>query len=129
MVSQTIRRAVLLGALAAILCQPAWGRESREPRPTQPLGDVSAWVMESDFPVPPGKFARPAGFRLMVDATGFVTDCTITRSSGYEDVDRIVCEKLQERGRFIPATDPDGNAVPCPWSSSIRFGWPASGKP
>ena len=50
--------------------------------------------------------------RLDVDATGQVTACRVTRSSGNAILDATTCRLIRERFRFTPARDAAGNAVP-----------------
>lgn len=50
--------------------------------------------------------------RLTVSASGVVTACTVTRSSGNGVLDEATCRLQRERFRFTPARDVQGNPVP-----------------
>jgi protein TonB len=50
--------------------------------------------------------------RLAVSASGAVTACRVTRSSGNEVLDSTTCRLIRERFRFTPAKDAQGNPVP-----------------
>ena len=55
---------------------------------------ASAWVAEQEGSV---------GYSVTVAADGSVTGCEVTRSSGFEALDKATCEVVRERGEFIPA--------------------------
>jgi protein TonB len=50
-----------------------------------------------------------------------VTNCTVTSSSGFSDLDQTACRLLSRRARFTPAKDTGGN--PMNGSYSSRFTW------
>ena len=50
--------------------------------------------------------------RLVVSATGAVTGCSVTRSSGSDVLDATTCRLIRQRFRFTPARDAQGNPVP-----------------
>ncbi|MEO5707578.1 MAG: energy transducer TonB [Alteraurantiacibacter sp.] len=49
------------------------------------------------------------GMAVVVDATGRVTQCSVTSSSGSEDLDQAACEGMQRYARYNPALDAAGN--------------------
>ena len=49
---------------------------------------------------------------LTVGTDGRVAKCRIWRPSGVPDADAVTCRLAQERFRFRPATDSEGNAQP-----------------
>ena len=59
--------------------------------------------------------------RLQVGATGRVSSCTVTASSGSNSLDRTTCEILQRRARFAPATDSSGTPVPDVYTQRITW--------
>jgi protein TonB len=63
-------------------------------------------------------------FRLDVDATGKVTNCTITGSSGSSLLDNTACSLLKRRARFSPAEDSAGNKMSASWPSRFRWELP-----
>src|SRR5689334_19762099 len=50
-------------------------------------------------------------FDLLVDPRGRVANCTISRSSGYEELDKTSCSLASFRARFNPARAPTGEPV------------------
>lgn len=55
--------------------------------------------------------------RFTIEATGRVTRCRVTRSSGDASLDTTTCRLIEERFRFKPATDSTGRAV------ASDYGW------
>ena len=81
------------------------------------------WLTNDDYPKESlrNKESGTTGFRLDIDATGRVTGCTVTESSGHLRLDETTCLLMRKRGRFRPATDTSGAKIPSQWSS--RFNW------
>lgn len=65
--------------------------------------------------VPPQLLANhPHGwvhFRLLVDRTGALRDCQVTRSSGYPGLDAATCAAALRRLRYAPARDRAGRPI------------------
>jgi protein TonB len=67
-----------------------------------------------DYP----RSARRAGIegsvrvRFTVRADGSARDCRVTRSSGDSELDSTTCRLIEQRFRYRPARDPQGNPVP-----------------
>lgn len=99
-----------------------------EPGKPVPITDPGTWVTSADYPSWAIRYGLDGvvGFTLAVDAQGKVANCTITRSSGASELDRIACEKLRERARFRPAIDGDGSAVAGEWSNKVRWEIPTT---
>lgn len=98
------------------------------PAPSQasgvkPKGSPGDWVTSDDYP--PSALRNEeqgsTGFKLDVGADGRPTSCTVTRSSGFADLDETACRLLQRRGRFTPAKDTAGNGMASVYSSSVRW--------
>lgn len=74
--------------------------------PSTPL----PWYTFDDYPM--RAFAQrwkgAAAFELLVGLDGRPTNCTVTRSSGYETLDKQTCWIAMHRARFTPARGPDG---------------------
>jgi protein TonB len=49
------------------------------------------------------------GVAVTVDASGRVTQCSVTASSGSDDLDQAACEGMQRYARYNPALDDAGN--------------------
>ena len=58
---------------------------------------------------------------LEVSAQGRVTDCRVTRSSGFPETDAKVCELSATQIRFEPARDAAGNPVPSRFLYQQRY--------
>jgi protein TonB len=110
-------------ALAAVLAgagqQDTPPHLAKVPQPINP----GRWLTDSDYP----SSARRQGihgmttFRLDVDASGKVTNCTVTGSSGSDLLDRTTCDLLLKRARFVPAQDGWGRNIPFTFTN--RFVW------
>lgn len=88
-----------------------------------PSGNPGNWATTMDYPARALAEQREgtAKFRVDVDATGKVTACQITGSSGHTDLDEATCKNITRRGRFYPAQDKKGNAIAGNWASSVRW--------
>jgi protein TonB len=88
----------------------------------QPKGQ-GRWVTNDDYPPAAlrGEQQGTTRFTLAVDASGRVTTCTITGSSGSALLDNTACNLLKRRARFGPAEDAAGNKIPATYSN--RFRW------
>ncbi|MGC5204383.1 energy transducer TonB, partial [Klebsiella pneumoniae] len=81
------------------------------------------WVTDDDYPAAALR-AEQAGtvrFRLDVDPTGKVTNCTVTGSSGVSVLDSTACNLLKRRARFNPAEDENGNKISAPYNGSFTW--------
>lgn len=68
-------------------------------------GDMAAWVTNDDYPsdaLSAGVEGR-VGYTLTVTASGRVSGCKITASSGADSLDRATCSTLTRRARFEAA--------------------------
>jgi TonB family protein len=89
----------------------------------QPIDTPGGLITEDDYPVA----ARRAGQEgiaeatLLVDASGYVADCSITTSSGSAELDAATCAILRERSRYVPARDKKGRAIP--WTTTRKVRW------
>jgi protein TonB len=82
-----------------------------------------SWVTNDDYPAAAlrAEQAGTTSFRLDVDASGRVSNCTVTGSSGSALLDNTACSLLKRRARFGPAEDSNGNKIPATYSN--RFRW------
>ncbi|MEP0188996.1 MAG: energy transducer TonB [Erythrobacter sp.] len=91
-------------------------------RSVKPLNRAS-WIDADDV----GRFNPPRNgfetlrFTLLVNQSGRVEECAVNASSGSRSVDKRVCRTMQQRARFEPATDANGNAIQGSYSSNVRF--------
>ena len=91
-----------------------------------PRGSPQSWITNDDYPAGALREEKQGttGFQLDVDASGRVTNCTVTVSSGSTDLDSTACSLLKRRARFTPAIDAKGLAVPSSWESRFRWELP-----
>lgn len=95
----------------------SWKLDPDEPAkvatPAMPVGDPGDWIRVDDYPQSAMR-ARASGvskIRWTIGVDGRSTDCIVTRSSGNRDLDTAACTALAKRGRYKPATGPDGKAM------------------
>jgi periplasmic protein TonB len=97
-----------------------------EPIGAKPRGKPGNWVTNADY--------RPrwiregltgtARFALNIDASGKVTGCTITRSTGHAALDEATCQLVTKRARFDAARDSSGKPVAGNFSNTITWNIP-----
>ncbi|MFD1960094.1 TonB family protein [Novosphingobium panipatense] len=65
----------------------------------RPRGDVARWVTTEDYPTADVRAGNTGtvGFRLSIDVTGRVRDCSITRTSGHPGLDAATCRHVTRR--------------------------------
>lgn len=61
------------------------------------------------------------GIDIYVDATGAVTECRTTSSSGYAILDTNACKAYTKRAKFSPATDTAGNPTAAVFHTIVRW--------
>lgn len=86
-------------------------------------GTKAAWrsgaIRDRDYPREASR-AKTGGdveVRFTIEASGRVTGCRVTRSSGDASLDGTTCRLIEERFRFKPATNGAGEAI------SSQYGW------
>lgn len=91
--------------------------------PAKPRSMPVTWFTNDDYPAAALRAEQQGnvGFRVTVDATGRVTDCTVWLSSGSALLDATTCSLMRRRGRFNPGRDASGQAVPSAWVSGLRW--------
>ena len=57
-------------------------------------------------------FRGQVGMRFVIDVDGRAKNCRIVRSSGSRLMDQSACRALEQRFRFTPARDEQGQPVP-----------------
>lgn len=97
-----------------------------EPIAASPRNDPGTWVTDADYRTSwiRRDMVGKARFRLEIAANGRVSDCTITRSTGYDALDQATCRLVSRRARFQPARGPDGEAVAGSYSSAVDWRLP-----
>lgn len=89
-------------------------------------GNSGNWVRQSDYPSTAihQEHEGLTRVRLEIGETGRVTRCTVTASSGHEELDSAACARLTERARFDPATDTSGQVSAGTFNTSVRWQLP-----
>jgi protein TonB len=119
---------LMLGAASATGSRPPVDLPRREDMASKaklatPLGYPGDWITSEDYPVDAMrlKVGGATGFRLSIDADGTVAACTVTASSGSDELDQTACQLLARRARFTPAMDASGHPIAATYSSSVRW--------
>jgi len=72
---------------------------------TQPsiVGSPLRWITNADYPSTALRERREgrASYKLTIDASGRVSRCEITASTGHADLDAQTCRLLSRRARFV----------------------------
>jgi len=112
-----------LGAGTEIVPDPA---PTFAPVAAAPRNDPSRWIVERDYKSSwiRREWTGIARFSLDVSATGRVTNCTITRSTGHAALDQATCSLITKRARFEPALDTSGGPTNGVFTSSVRWKLP-----
>lgn len=94
-----------------------------EPKKATPRGNPGRWVTTNDYPSRALREEQEGitTVRLTIDASGAVTGCTVTGSSGSPLLDDATCKNMQRRARFNPATDRQGKPTSDTYSQSVRW--------
>ncbi|MET0271290.1 MAG: TonB family protein [Sphingomonas sp.] len=93
-----------------------------------PTGDPADWVTEDDYP----RAALRAGVEgvvvvaLGIDAFGQVERCAVSSGSGSRLLDGAACGLVSARGRFRPASDAMGDAVPGVYEHRVAWRLPSA---
>ncbi|WP_181443464.1 TonB family protein [Porphyrobacter sp. YT40] len=111
------------GATGDSLPDPGPSASPFDPVGAKPKGNPGRWVTNEDYRT---RWVREeltgtARFTLAISASGKVTGCTITRSTGHAALDTATCELVTKRARFEAARDGMGKAVAGSYSGSITW--------
>ncbi|HEU4821489.1 MAG TPA: energy transducer TonB [Qipengyuania sp.] len=87
-------------------------------KPVKIAGEINS---AADFPVPPGgrqaRFGTSVTVYMTVGTDGRASNCRVVRPSPDAQADAIVCRLAEQRFRFRPAIDSQGNPV------AATYGW------
>ncbi|QSB43529.1 energy transducer TonB [Altererythrobacter sp. FM1] len=94
-----------------------------KPVAATPRNNAGTWITEADYR---SNWIRQeltgvARFRLDISASGQVTGCTITSSSGHSELDNATCALITRRAKFKPAKDGNGDAVASTFSNAVEW--------
>lgn len=90
--------------------------------------NISSLFSQEDYPASALRAGEQGTvrFRVSVDPSGRVSDCTVLTSSGSSALDSTTCRLLRSRARFTPATDKSGKAIPDSVESSVTWSLPTT---
>jgi protein TonB len=119
---------IVLMAASTVPMQASAQTPPAKDAPTGPphakaIGNPASWFPPDSYP-PEARNAGQQGttsFSLDIDAQGHIVQCNIVKSSGSDILDTTTCDLLVVNGRFQPARDAQGRAVPGTWVSSMRW--------
>ena len=94
-----------------------------DPIAAAPRGSPGNWIKTSDYRTSWIRrgYEGQARFTLEVSASGKVTDCTVTGSTGYTALDRATCQLISSRAVFTPAKDASGASVAGSYSNTVNW--------
>lgn len=71
-------------------------------------------IRDSDYPRGLGEagISGVVSIRFLVGVDGRVSRCQVTRSSGSRELDETTCRLIEQRFRYAPSRDEDGQPVP-----------------
>jgi protein TonB len=97
-----------------------------QPKAAKPRGDSSRWLSTDDYPLRSIRERQEGrtGYRLAIDASGRITACTITSSSGHSELDQAACRLLPRRAKFDAARDDTGAPVAGTFTGNVQWRLP-----
>ena len=105
----------------AVAAQP-WRTPKSDFGGAVPL-NVNEWYTFHDYPMEAIRSGEEGYVTVSftIGTDGLMSDCGVTRSSGFAELDRIPCELLPARARFSPTKDAGGAAVVTHGTTSMAF--------
>jgi protein TonB len=94
--------------------------------PASPPVQRGGYVTQDDYP----RAALRAGaagttaVHLTISAQGRVSECQVTRSAGFDALDKASCDLMLKRARFSPALDKDGKPVEGGYDTHVSWRLP-----
>ena len=94
-----------------------------DPIAAAPRGNPANWIKTSDYRTSWIRrgYEGMARFTLAISASGKVTDCTVTGSTGHAALDRATCQLISSRAVFTPAKDASGANVAGSYSNVVNW--------
>ncbi|QZD93340.1 energy transducer TonB [Qipengyuania xiapuensis] len=92
----------------------------------KPRNDPGGWLRDRDYRSSWSRMelTGTASFRLQIAATGKVTGCEITGSTGHRQLDEATCNLLPRRAKFEPARGSNGEPVAGEFKGSVVWKLP-----
>lgn len=113
---------LLVMALLAVQAQGATGKATA----LKPISPPGSWITDDDYPAAAMRAGHQGtvSFEMQIDSSGLPSGCSVTASSGFDDLDHQACALLLQRARFSPARDASGKAIAAKYLG--RFTWRVS---
>ena len=94
-----------------------------DPVSAKPRNNPGEWLRDRDYKSSwvRREYQGVAGFRLDIAASGKVSGCRVTSTTGHPELDEATCQLIQSRARFEPARGKNGEPVAGSFSSSVRW--------
>jgi periplasmic protein TonB len=88
------------------------------------VGNPGTWVTVDDYPADALAARQQGSVRVSynVNAQGLIENCQVASSSGWPSLDAATCRLITLRGRYTPAQDATGQAIPG-GKRTLRFNW------
>ncbi len=89
----------------------------------EPKGDPGQWITSRDDPSVAliKALSGSVRFRIDLDETGSVDDCTIQQAYSDPGFREATCKLIEKRAPFAPAIGADGKPVRSFWGTSVVF--------
>ena len=87
------------------------------------LAATTIGISNDDYPIDALKHGRDGvvGIQYRVDISGRVSECRVTLTSGWPDLDAATCDAIRKHGRFQPARDNSDH--PISDVRQLRYRW------
>jgi TonB family protein len=100
--------------------QQHWNLDAKTQRTAElPSGDIRSIFTPKDYPREAAK-SQPQGpsrYQLLIDEKGAVARCDVLVPSGIAMLDSTGCQVIQEKAKFRPALDTQGQPVRSVWTT------------
>jgi protein TonB len=118
----TVAKAPPLAPIVPTAAPPAPPPPAGPTADAKPRGNPGNWANTNDYPSRALQQEREGttGFRVTIGADGRVIDCTVTQSSGHDDLDAATCTNVKRRARFEAAVR-NGEKVQGSYSNRVRW--------
>jgi len=89
----------------------------------RPMGQIFGLIQPDDYPTEAleSGIGGTVGVRMRIEQDGKIGECVVLESSGSAILDKTTCSILEKRGRFSPAQDKDGKAIPAPYFAWVSW--------
>ena len=89
----------------------------------RPSNSPARWITVDDYPSRSLRDGNQGVVRFLLDvaSSGRVKACSITKSSGFSELDEATCSNISRRARFEPVVGPDGKPASGRYSNAIRW--------